>query len=199
MELVLKYENASEAAGKQTMYSEKEAQQAESQVQWAIENIDKLNAPFKPTAPEETGSAESYGKSTPKPSANTNGGDCSITINNADSCRHAVLESHEQVHQAACKAYHAEDILPAPWDSALPGRHLDYKDGMTMAEFADEEVRAYKAEAQYIKDSLDSMKNCWTCDVDGKSYTDASVCELSCRPTLGSTIKPFGSRCTHPK
>lgn len=199
MEFVLKYEKADEATGKPTMYSAKEVLETESYVQWAIENIDKLNTPFKPSAPGETGSAASYGKSTPKPAAATNGGDCSITIKNADSCRYAVLESHEKVHQADCRAYHAEGKLRAPWDSALPGRHADYKDGKTMAEYAKEEVRAYQAEAQRIEIELARLKSCWVCDVDKKAYTDASVCEASCRPTLGSTIKPFGHRCEHPK
>jgi len=199
MEIALKFQNADEASGKQTMYSEKAEQDVDAQVQWTIENIDKLNPLFRPVPPEENTPAANYGKSTPKSIAITNGGDCSITINNDDACHYAVLESHEKVHQAACKAYHANDTLHAPWDGLLPGRHTDYKESMTMAEFADEEARAYKAESQYIQDTLATLKNCWTCDVDKKSYTDKSVCEQSCRPTLGSTMKLFGSRCTHPK
>lgn len=189
MALALEYE------AKGTAYSEAEAQDAESRVQWSIDNPDD-GQPFRPTAPGETGSAADQGKAKPRPAAWTNGGDCGITVRNANTCQDAVLRTHELVHQYECRTYHADDPLPAPWGSMAPGRHGDYKSAKTMAQFLQEESRAYAAEKAYIENELRLLKQCreWRCD-DGETYKTQEECERSCRAGLGRTIMPFGHRC----
>jgi len=195
MELVLSYEKRG-SGGKPVPYTEKEALDAESRVQWAIDNAEELNSKFQPTPPGASGSAADYGKSKPRPAAWTNGGNCAMTIKNANTCQNAVLESHERIHKFECDQYHSKNPLPAPWGTMVPGRHSDYKAAKTMVDFLKEEVRAYEAEQRYIENELQMLKQCreWVCD-DGLSYETAEECERSCRAGLGRNIMPLGHRC----
>jgi hypothetical protein len=195
MELALAYEKRG-SGGKPVPYTEKEALDAESRVQWAIDNADELNSKFQPTPPGASGSAANYGKSKPRPAAWTNGGNCAMTIKNANTCQNAVLESHERIHKFECDQYHSKSPLPAPWGAMAPGHYSDYKTAKTMADFLKEEVRAYEAEQRYIENELRMLKQCreWFCD-DGLSYETAEECERSCRAGLGRNIMPLGHRC----
>ncbi|MGE5648176.1 MAG: hypothetical protein ACM336_20555 [Acidobacteriota bacterium] len=112
--------------------------------------------------------------------------DCTTIVKAATACMKASGQTHENVHASSCNAMKAA------------GRA--YRGSMTIIEAWKEEISGYTAEIAYLNRNLAGIKsaNCWTCDVDGKSYAVRSDCERGCRPTLGSTIK-LGLRCTQAK
>lgn len=117
--------------------------------------------------------------------------DCSTEVSAPTECLKGSLQTHENVHQATCKKTRST--------MASEG---NYRNTMTMAEFWNDEIAGYSAEIGYLNKNLAVARaddSCdWTCDVDNKTYRSHEVCERSCRPTLGSTIK-LGFRCTQTK
>jgi hypothetical protein len=121
--------------------------------------------------------------------------DCETTVTADTACIRGSLQTHENVHVPTCEKI-KQKLVNAGTYNALT---TDYKTSMTMVEYFNDEIAGYQAEIPYINTNLEKAKtdaSCkWACDVDHKTYDSASECEGSCRPTLGSVIKPFGHRC----
>ena len=76
----------------------------------------------------------------------TNSTDCSLDdISAATDCLREAVRKHEAVHQAACSAVKS---------SGFSG---DYQKSMTLADFAQEEIYAYREERKYLLEKLNSL------------------------------------------
>jgi hypothetical protein len=76
--------------------------------------------------------------------------DCSTTFDAPTACLRVLMEKHEQVHAAACRAHAAEhvsvtDVIVARWQ--------------TLADYAREEIAGYEAERSYIETALSKLEN----------------------------------------
>lgn len=83
-------------------------------------------------------------------SRNLGGGDTDencLTKTTGSGCMKAVLQAHENVHEAACSAH------------KQAGRQGDYKFGKTMAEYWKEDIQGYEAELKFIKEAEDFVDN----------------------------------------
>jgi hypothetical protein len=76
----------------------------------------------------------------------TNSTDCGLDdISAATDCLREAMRKHEAVHQAACSAVKS---------SGFSG---DYQNSMTLADFAQEEIYAYREERKYLLEMLTSL------------------------------------------
>ncbi|MBC8027985.1 MAG: hypothetical protein H7Y89_18490 [Steroidobacteraceae bacterium] len=81
-------------------------------------------------------------------SANT-GGDCNTTVNAPTACLTVLMNQHEQVHQAACRAHREAGTLLSD---------LATERWQTLADYAREEIEGYKAERTYIEAALTNLE-----------------------------------------
>jgi hypothetical protein len=82
-------------------------------------------------------------------SANT-GADCQTTFTAPTACLRVLMEQHEFVHREACRAHLGEhvsvtDVISPRWQ--------------TLADYAREEIEAYKAERIYIEAALSNLEH----------------------------------------
>jgi hypothetical protein len=76
-------------------------------------------------------------------------GDCRTTINAPTACLRVLMEQHEQVHRDACVVHSNEHVSVS--DTIIPR-------WQTLADYAREEIEAYKAERTYIEAALSNLE-----------------------------------------
>jgi hypothetical protein len=75
--------------------------------------------------------------------------DCRTTIDAPTTCLRGLMEKHEAVHAAACRAHRAEHVSVT---DAIISRW------QTLADYAREEIEAYEAERAYIEAALTKLE-----------------------------------------
>ena len=75
--------------------------------------------------------------------------DCTTTFDAPTACLRVLMEQHEQVHRTACRAHVSEHSAVS---EAFGGRW------QTLADYAREEIEAYKAERIYIEAALTNLE-----------------------------------------
>lgn len=76
--------------------------------------------------------------------------DCRTNIDAPTSCLRVLMDKHEEVHRAACRAHSSEHI------SVTDAFIARWK---TLADYAREEIEAYQAERNYIEEALARLEN----------------------------------------
>jgi hypothetical protein len=76
--------------------------------------------------------------------------DCQTTIDAPTSCLRVLMDKHEEVHRAACRAHASEHVSVT--DVIIPR-------WQTLADYAREEIAAYQAERNYIEDALARLES----------------------------------------
>src|SRR5262249_11475233 len=76
--------------------------------------------------------------------------DCQTTIDAPTSCLRVLMDKHEAVHRAACRAHSSEhisvtDVIIERWQ--------------TLADYSREEIEAYEAERTYIEEALTRLES----------------------------------------
>jgi hypothetical protein len=105
--------------------------------------------------------------------------DCTTTFDAPTACLRVLMEQHEQVHRGACRAHVAEHSAVS---EAIGGRW------QTLADYAREEIEAYKAERTYIEAALSNLeRDCrYTLEFDStiSGATEATRSEAKTRIDL---------------
>ena len=105
--------------------------------------------------------------------------DCTTTFDAPTACLRVLMEQHEQVHRDACRAHVAEHSAVS---EAIGGRW------QTLADYAREEIEAYKAERTYIEAALSNLeRDCrYTLEFDStiSGATEATRSEAKTRVDL---------------
>jgi len=76
--------------------------------------------------------------------------DCQTTIDAPTSCLRVLMDKHEEVHRAACRAHSREHVSVT---DAIIQRW------QTLADYAREEIEAYEAERKYIEEALTRLES----------------------------------------
>jgi hypothetical protein len=75
--------------------------------------------------------------------------DFQTTIDSPTTCLRALMDKHEEVHRAACRAHSSEHVSVT--DAIIPR-------WQTLADYSREELEAYQAERIYIEDALAKLE-----------------------------------------